>query len=203
MSGAMVEDLHLQLTPARAGSSADSARAAAIATALREAIRGYADPRAAEAAGFRPFAPQVKDQRVFHYTRLANALAASVRFDPARPTSLLYARGADGGLRLIGAMYTAPRTASLEELDRRVPLGVARWHRHVNLCLPRSRSRWRDTRNGMPVFGPASPIATRAACDSAGGVFRPAVFGWMVHANVMAGDDPAGVWSTRHLAHAH
>ena len=60
-------------------------------------------------------------------------------------------------------------------------------------------------RDGKPVFGPRSPIATREACDAVGGRFRPRVFGWMVHANVLEGDDPAVVWGMSHdgMAHGH
>jgi hypothetical protein len=194
---------HLLLTPARIATPVDSARAAAVVDTLRRAIARYHDVRVAEADGFRMFAPRVKRQRVYHYTSRRAALLSLVRFDPARPTSLLYERGADGGLVLIGAMYTAPRSASLEELDRRVPLGIARWHKHVNLCVPRwgKTERWREVRDGRPVFGPASPIATRDACEREGGRFIAERFGWMVHANVLAADDPAAIWT--HGTHRH
>lgn len=174
-------------------------RAVAVADTLRHAIAKYADVRVAEADGFRPFAPKVKQQRVLHYTRYAWAARATLAFDPARPTSLLYRREADGSLKLIGAMYTAPQRASLDELDRRVPLSIARWHLHTNVCIPgpAHRERWAEMRDGRPVFGPMSPIATREACDSVGGRFLPKIFGWMVHANVLEGD-PAAVWGMAH-----
>lgn len=194
MQAAAVEGLHLTLTPERRASAADSARAAEVAALLRNAIEKYRDPRAAEADGYKLFAPGVKQQRVYHYSKLSNAIAAAFAFDPARPTSLLYTRESDGTLRLIGAMYTAPHGTSLEELDRRVPLALARWHEHTNLCVPkwRERTRWRETRDGQPLFGPHSPIATRDACEAVGGVFRPRVFGWMVHVNVFEADPWAG-----------
>src|SRR5271170_7096928 len=53
-----------------------------------------------------------------------NALAARSHFDPARPTSLLYKKTADGGYRLVGVMYTDRVDASLEEIDARIPLRV-------------------------------------------------------------------------------
>jgi hypothetical protein len=64
-------------------------------------------------------------------------------------------------------MYTAPQRASLDDLDRRVPLSIARWHLHTNVCIPRlgQRDRWTEMRDGQPVFGPLSPIATREACE--------------------------------------
>jgi hypothetical protein len=53
----------------------------------------------AEADSFRPFAPNVKRQKVLHYTRYAWAARAAFAFDPARPTSLLYRREPDGSLK--------------------------------------------------------------------------------------------------------
>ncbi len=200
MSRAVEEGPHMRLTPMRGATQADSVRAAAVADTLRRAIARYADVRVAEADGFRPFAPNVKRQKVLHYTRSAWAARAAFSFDPAKPTSLLYRREPDGSLQLIGAMYTAPARASLAELDRRVPLSIARWHMHTNVCVPPfgRRARWGETRDGKPVFGPASPIATREACDAVGGRFLPRLFGWMVHANVLEGDDPAMVWGMAH-----
>jgi hypothetical protein len=70
----------------------------------------------------------------------------------------------------------------------------------VNWCLPRrsAAARWQERRDGQPVFGPESPIDTKAACEAVGGVFRPSLFGWMVHANVFAGNDPAAIWGDDH-----
>ncbi|HYS20970.1 MAG TPA: hypothetical protein VEO73_07770, partial [Gemmatimonadales bacterium] len=78
------------------------------------------------------------------------------------------------------------------------------WHQHVNWCVPPrgQRERWRETRDGRPVFGPKSPIADAAACAAVGGRFLPRIFGWMVHVQAFASDDPAVIWSTGH-DHAH
>lgn len=193
-----VHRLHLELTPARAPSRADSVRAAELAVTARRAVEKYRDVRVAEADGFRVFAPG-GEQKVYHYTHWQNAVAEHFRFDPAKPTSLLYERGKDGGMVLVGVMYATGHRASLDELDVRVPLSIARWHRHVNLCVPRrsDRERWFETRDGLPLFGPMSPIATREACEQVGGRFLPNLFGWMVHANVFA-SDPADVWQQEH-----
>jgi hypothetical protein len=186
--GGVNEALHMELTPIRPATRADSLRAAQLLAELRPAIAKYSDTAAAVADGYRMFAPQVKNQRVYHFTNYGRAFAAAFAFDPAKPTSLLYRRGANGRLELLGAMYTAPKRLSAERLDERVPLSIARWHKHVNWCLPGpgERERWRETRDGQPVFGPQSPIATREACDAVGGRFFPSIFGWMVHVNVFA-----------------
>ena len=195
----MTQDLHMRLTPLRPGTSADSARAAQLVAGMRRALGRYRDARVAEEDGFRPFLPGVK-QPVRHFTNWRWAIKAMFRFDPAKPTSLLYREEPGGRLELLGAMYTAPARTTADELDRRIPLSVARWHEHVNWCLPPRRAayRWRERRGGHAVFGPQSPIATRAACDSVGGRFRPRIFGWMVHVQAFASDDPKVIWSTEH-----
>ncbi|MGZ6227317.1 MAG: hypothetical protein ACXWNE_04255, partial [Candidatus Binataceae bacterium] len=91
--------------------------------------------------------------------------------------SLLYKKTSKG-YELVGAMYTAPRGTSEAKLDQRVPLGVARWHRHVNLCFP---PKGQGANADWTKFGFNGSIATKAACDTAGGRFYPQIFGWMVH----------------------
>lgn len=196
---------HMRLTPARTATHADTVRAMTVADELRRAIAEYQDTAAAVAAGYRMFAPNIKNQRVYHFTNYGNAFMAAFRFDPAKPTSILYKRGPDGRLQLVGAMYTMPKRASLERLNDRVPLGIAQWHQHVDWCLPPQgqEARFAERRNGEPVFGPESPIATKAECDAVGGRFVDSFGGWMVHANVYEGHDLATIWSDDHHGGAH
>lgn len=200
MAGPMAESPHLVLTPTRPATAAERRRAAELAAALRRSIERYRDVKVAEADGYRMFAPRVKDQPVYHFTNGWRSVRSAFRFDPARPPSLLYRKDARGELVLIGAMYTAPKGASLDELDARVPLSVARWHRHVDICVPPKarRERWAERRGGVLLFGPAGSIATREACDAEGGRWLPSVFGWMVHANVFAGEDEGAIWGEVH-----
>jgi hypothetical protein len=190
------EDLHLRLTPRRAATAADSARAAEVLATMRRELVKYADVSVAEADGFRQFLPGVPAP-IAHFTNFRWALASRRALDPARPTSLLYQRDSTGRFTLVGAMFTAPPSTGDDELDRRLPLSIARWHEHVNWCLPPAgaRERWRETKDGQPVFGPKSPIATREACDAVGGRFAPRLFGWMVHVMAFASGDP---WNTGH-----
>jgi hypothetical protein len=192
--------LHMEMSPTRAIEPGDSARAAAVARQLRTALMKYRDTSAAVADGYRMFLPQVKVQRIYHFTNNWRAVQEGFRFDPTRPTSILYRRAADGTLELVGAMYTAPKRFAPDKLDERVPLSIARWHKHVDWCVPRrgEARRWLEQENGSPVFGPESPIATKEACDRAGGVFHPVLFGWMLHANVFAGDDASTIWGDDH-----
>jgi hypothetical protein len=170
--------LHMAFTDLRPGNDADKARAAVLVTDLQHALAKYKDYHVAEADGFKPFHPEFK-QPVVHFTRNWNGLKAAFTFDPNQPTSLLYQRTEDGGYKLIGAMYTDSKSATIDQLDQRVPLSVARWHRHINLCFP---PRGTDIKTAdWTKFGFNGSIATRDACDAAGGRFFPQVFGWMVH----------------------
>jgi hypothetical protein len=195
MAGPMAEDPHMVMTPVSPLQPGDSARADSLVAEIRRTLARYRDVHLAEADGYRAFFPNVP-QPVYHYTNRSNALAARRAFEVDRPTSLLYRPDGRGGFALVGAMYTAPRAAALDELNRRIPLSIARWHEHVNWCLPPAgaRGRWRERQGGAPVFGPKSPIATRAACDAVGGRFVPHLFGWMVHVMAFDGDDPAAIW---------
>ncbi|MFL5470393.1 MAG: hypothetical protein ACJ791_02360 [Gemmatimonadaceae bacterium] len=195
---------HMAYSSTRPLSAEDSIRAAHIVNELRQAIARYHDVKAAEADGYKMFAPEIKNQPQYHFTRGWNAVRNQFSFDPARPTSLLYKKDERGELRLIGAMYTASKGTSEEELDQRIPLSVARWHRHVNWCIPprSQKERWYETKNGRPVFGPLG-VATEDACEQAGGRFIPQAFGWMVHVTTFAGNDLRSIWHDDHMEHDH
>lgn len=184
---------HMTLTPHWSEQPGDRARADSIARVARASVARYQDVTVAEADGFKRFAPQIKHQRVFHYTSPSAAIKARFKFDPAAPTALLYQETSDGTLKLIGVMYTMPASATLEELNRRIPLSIAHWHQHTNICLPPKG----DEAEGMLVreakFGLRGSIATEDACEAAGGRWFPRMFGWMVHLNLFA-SDPAAVW---------
>jgi hypothetical protein len=187
---------HVVVSTARAATRADSTRALAVADTLRRAIARYRDTALAVRDGYKLFAPNVKTQKVFHFTRWSAAFREAFRFDPAQPTSLLYAREADGRLTLVGAMYTAPRRVDEAKLDQRLPLSIARWHRHVKLCLPKQgeEARLAERRDGQPLFGAEGVIVDEAACTAANGRWFANLFGWMVHANVYAGTDIASIY---------
>ncbi|MGH7719974.1 MAG: hypothetical protein ACREON_14175, partial [Gemmatimonadaceae bacterium] len=204
MSGHMVETPHLRLTPRYEANASDDAKAREVVAELRRGIARYADHRTALADGYQIFLPNVP-QKVYHCTNYRRAIAATFGFDPAEPTSLLYEK-TDAGYKLVGAMYTASRGASLDALNGRVPLSVGQWHAHTNICVPPrgQEARWRESRNGTPLFGPQGSIASKGECDAAGGRFFPQLFGWMLHVNTAAGDDPKAIWGTEHGGgHSH
>src|SRR4051812_45248998 len=109
MSPASPASLHVEMTPLWPAAPGDSARAARVAQTLRTALEKYRDTTAAVADGYRMFLPQLKEQKVYHFTNNWRAVQEAFRFEPTRPTSLLYKKGPDGRFMLIGAMYTAPK----------------------------------------------------------------------------------------------
>ncbi len=167
---------HMKMTASRPQRPEDLARADELVKTLRGALHKYRDYRVALADGFQPFLPNIP-QPQYHFTNYWHGFLEAFAFDPARPTSLLY-RKTPGGYELVGAMYTMPKNATQEQLHERVPLSVASWHLHTNLCLPPAEA---GARADWTKFGLAGSIATPESCAKAGGRFLPSVFGWMVH----------------------
>jgi hypothetical protein len=165
---------HMHMTAARPATPGDWARADQVASELRDSIEKYKDYRVALADGFQIFMPNLP-QAMYHFTSTKNGFLESFTFDPARPTSLLYKKTASG-YELIGAMYTMPLRATEDEMNERIPLSVAQWHLHTNLCMPKVGTRLDPTQ-----FGLTGSIVTKDACTAAGGRFFPTIFGWMVH----------------------
>lgn len=184
---------HMHMTKSRPQTAADHKRAEEIAEQLRTAIEKYKDYHAALNDGFKIFLPNVP-QKEYHFTNYLNGFLESITFDPARPTSLLYRKAATG-YELVGAMYTMPKWATEEQLNERVPLSMATWHQHTNLCVPRPLEGHRKP--DYMKFGLRGSIHTKEACDAAGGKFYPVIFGWMVHVYPYE-DNTAKVFAMHH-----
>ena len=169
---------HMHMSELRKPQPGDPAKAQQVVVEARTALEKYRDYKAALNDGFRIFLPNVP-QKMYHFTNYQYAIGEAFRFDPSRPTSLLYEKhGSD--YKLIGAMYTAPVRFSEEQLNERIPLSMAQWHQHVNMCKP-PKGREIEMLGKKPRFGLNGSISTQQACDDAGGIFMPHVFGWMVH----------------------
>jgi hypothetical protein len=191
MEGHMDMGPHMKMTDQRAPKPDDSARAQQIVEAARKASEKYMDYHVALADGFRIFLPRVP-QKMYHFTNYRYGRESFEHFNPEHPTSLLYEKHGDD-YKLVGVMYTAPKSFTEDELDARIPLSVARWHEHVNFCVP-PFGKWRDSMGANPQFGFRGSIATQQACDAAGGTFHPVVLDWMVHVYPFE-KDPANIWS--------
>jgi hypothetical protein len=184
---------HMVMTDSRPAGANDATRARVVVDRARAAMEPYKDYRKALANGYQIFLPNVP-QPQYHFTKYEYGLEAREHFDPDKPTSLLYKKLSDGDYQLVGAMYTDRVDASVDELNERIPLSVARWHQHVNFCkAPADRK--------SEYFGPEAKyglrgsITTKTACEAAGGEFHPHIFGWMVHVYPYE-SDPAKIWST-------
>jgi hypothetical protein len=177
-SGQAMMAPHMRMTVARPPQPDDQKRGDVLANRAREAIEKYRDYRVALRDGYQILLPQVP-QKMYHFNNAQYYMEAERQFKPEHPTSLLYEKTPDG-YRLIGVMYTAPAGLTEDELDERIPLSVAAWHQHVNVCLPEGDPLQNLFGNGAR-FGLDGSIATDAECRNAGGRFYPRLFGWMVH----------------------
>jgi hypothetical protein len=178
------------LTPMKEG---DRRKADALVESAKAAMAPYQDYRKALSDGYEIFLPNIP-QPQYHFTKYEFGREARSHFDPLKPTSLLYAKTADGGYKLVGAMYTDRVDAAESELNDRIPLSIARWHQHINFCKAPAGQKAGYFGPGAK-FGLRGSITTKEACEAAGGEFYPHVFGWMVHVYPYE-TDPKNIWST-------
>lgn len=179
---------HMKLTTVRPLTDADKGRADSIVQTLRRALEKYKDSNAAMKDGYQPVLAHLPLPE-YHFTNYRFGLLQAFTFNPERPTSLLF-RKTGKGYELAGAMYTAPKRFTEDQLHARIPLSVATWHAHVNICMPTRNV----TKPDWSRFGPRGTIASVEDCGRAGGRFFPQLFGWMVHVYPYE-QDPARTWA--------
>jgi hypothetical protein len=167
---------HMRWTALRPVAPGDVERANQIVHTLQEALSKYKDYHRALDDGFVPMHPD-RTPRHYHFANKERRALARTHFDPAQPTSLLYKKTGEG-YELEGAMYTAPRGLTEDQLNDRIPLSIAQWHAHVNICLTPDGSGRRMTRR---QFGFKGTIVDESECRQAGGHFVPQAGGWMIH----------------------
>jgi hypothetical protein len=171
---------HMQMSVRQPPQPGDAARAEEIRAAARRVLETYRDVADAEAEGYAPFASSGKLGEEVHYTHSWRAGNEKSAIDLERPGSILYKR-TPKGMQAVGVMYTAPGNALPAELDKRVPLSIGVWHRHVHFCgWPRGTPR-KDWDGPTARFGFAGSIGDAATCQAAGGYWIPLALGWMTH----------------------
>jgi hypothetical protein len=187
------ERLHMKMTVLREPSGGDKERADEMVATARKGLSKYVDYRLAEKDGYH-IARTPMCRRIYHFTNYSVQRATNLgaQLNPEQPTSLIYEKQGNG-YKLIAAMYTAPATASEEDLDRRVPLSVAQWHIHANVCMPR-RDQMQRLWESYPDFGEIGRIHSKEECELAAGRFLPFLNGWMIHLYLFE-KDPAEIWS--------
>jgi hypothetical protein len=136
MSGSMsAEDAHMRMTTLVPPQSGDIDRAQYVVESCRRALIPFRNYHVALAEGFRIFLPQIP-QPVYHFTDYrASGEEYRGNLDLAHPGSVLYVREGED-YALVGAIYSAPPDYTPDQLNAFIPLSVARWHQHVNICLP-------------------------------------------------------------------
>jgi len=190
---------HMKMTTLRDLKPGDQEKADQVVAAARQAAEKYTDYKVALADGYKIFLPNLP-QKQYHFTNYRYAFEAAIQFNADHPTSLLYEK-TSAGYKLIGVMYTAPKNSNWNDLDQRIPLSIAQWHAHINLCLAPADRR-SEAWGTHPKFGLAGSITTRADCDAAGGKFMPQIFGWMVHLYPFE-QKPEDIWSVERQASHH
>lgn len=190
---------HMKMTSPRELKPGDQEKADQIVQAARKTADKYENYKTAVADGYKIFLPDLP-QKQYHFTNYWYAFQAGTQFNPEHPTSLLYEKHGED-YKLIGVMYTAPKYATEDQLNERIPLSIAQWHAHVNLCVPPADKK-RDAWGPNAKFGLAGSIATKTECEAAGGKFISQIFGWMVHVYPFE-QDQASIWSVERQAHGH
>lgn len=192
---------HMYMTPLRTKQAGDKEKAIAVVATVKAAIEHYADYRKALADGYVIANPKLK-QPQYHFMNQANTREADLHFDPSKPTALLYRRTPMQEYKLEGVMFTASPDATEDELNERIPLSIARWHRHVNVCWAPA-DRVEDYKAARPKFGMFGSIKTAEACAAERGDFHPYMFTWMIHIFPYEADFK-GVFSMNDdVAHVH
>ncbi len=118
--------------------------------------------------------------KLLHVGKRPKPTVKQSEFDPKAPQALLYRRDPDGRMHLAGAMFVAPLSATTDDLDTMIPLSVAHWHQHTNICVPADRKSFERMRKAT----------TEKACAAQGGRFRTESR-YMVHVMIDAGDNLA------------
>ncbi len=169
---------HMKMTAYRPVTSTDMSRMEAIVQNAHVCFDKYKDYHLALHDGYQIFAPNVP-QDIYHFVNTQNFSEAQTTFNLAHPSALLYRKVGDG-YQFAGVMYSATANTTEDQLNERIPLSIAPWHLHVNICLPAADA-GQALFNAGSLFGVSGTITTHAQCSKVGGTFFRSMFGWMVH----------------------
>jgi hypothetical protein len=160
---------HMCITPLRPMQPGDEEKVKALIAQIRAAIEKYKDYKKALADGYVIANPKV-EQPQYHFTNDAYVRLADTQFDPTKPSSLLYWHTSTQRFRLEGVMYTDSTSATLDELNQRIPLSIARWHEHANFCAAPA-NKVSEYHGENPKFGMFGSIHTAEACKAEAAFF--------------------------------
>jgi len=185
MGGQMGMGAHMVMTPSRPQTPQDVERAHAVMETLRRSLEKYHNYRVALSEGYQIFLPTVP-QEVYHFTDFRAAQQEYFgHSDPRFPGSLLYVKNKSGDYVLVGAMYSAPADYTFDQLNEIIPLSVAHWHAHTNICLPNGvtlndvlRGDVHGTQVDMPGMLPVSSSPSAPAINQQLGFLADGRFGF-------------------------
>jgi hypothetical protein len=185
MGGKMGMGAHMVMTASRPQTPQDVERAHEVINTLRRALAKYHDSSVALSEGYQIFLPTVP-QDVYHFTDFRAAQQEYMgHSDPRFPGSLLYVKNSSGDYVLVGAMYSAPPDYTPDQLDAIIPLSVAHWHAHTNICLPNGvslndvlRGDVHGTQIDMPGMLPVSSSPSAPAINQRLGFLADGRFGF-------------------------
>jgi hypothetical protein len=185
MGGQMGMGAHMVMTASRPQTPQDVERARDVIITLRRELAKYRDSRVALSEGYQIFLPTVP-QDVYHFTDFRAAQQEYMGHSDARfPGSLLYVKNSSGDYVLVGAMYSAPPDYTPDQLDAIIPLSVAHWHAHTNICLPNGvtlndvlRGDVHGTQIDMPGMLPVSSSPSAPAINQRLGFLADGRFGF-------------------------
>ncbi|MGH7863713.1 MAG: hypothetical protein ACREQB_01890 [Candidatus Binataceae bacterium] len=162
----------------------DRERARKIIAEVRERIMPFADYHNALEQGFTIYLPKLPQSEYHFFGMVPPAVHFQAGRHPLALTALMYAPAESSGYRLAGAMIRANADTPLPKLDQIAPMSIGRWHRHINVCLPRGftlmdfvRGNLGQDRSGLPGMLPADDDAAAAARNAALGVLADGRFG--------------------------
>jgi hypothetical protein len=199
MGAQMGMGAHMVMTASRPQTPQDIERAHDVMDTLRRSLAKYHDYRVALSEGYQIFLPTVP-QDVYHFTDFRAAQQEYIgHSDPRFPGALLYVKNSSGDYVLVGAMYSAPADYTPDQLDAIIPLSVARWHAHTNICLPNGvtlddvlRGDVHGTQVDMPGMLPVSSSASAPAINQQLGFLADGRFGFTGKIADAAACDAAG-----------
>jgi hypothetical protein len=181
----------MELTAMREPMPGDQEKAGQIVRTLRGALEKYRDHRVAGRDGYEVFHPELR-MKTSHFTSWKGG-RGGLRFRSGQ-ADLTALREGTRRPALVGAMDTAPYATGKDQLNRHVPLSVAQWHTHVNICAPPAGAGWWAR---LFRFGLMGSIATAEACETSGGTFVDHDDGWMLH--IFPWEmTPEAIWSHTH-----
>jgi hypothetical protein len=143
--GAAAHDDHQQNLPdVNAATPAQRAAAQSLLDRSIAATRQYADADAAKAAGYRvDLAAAKPGVRFLHAGNRAYRDDGRL-VDPTHPESLIYWRGPQGKLTLVGVLYVVPQGTATPD----VAGPITRWHTHQACLDPNSRRKLGTAQDG-------------------------------------------------------